>query len=106
MKESQPSQWNFLTNHTHVLVVLDQDPDARIRDMAVEIGITERAVQRILSELASDGFLSIEKQGRRNIYTINRNMWLRHSLEKHVRIGSLLDTINSMKNKKKTKLST
>ena len=87
------SNWTFLTNHTHTLVVLSRDPQMRIRDLADEIGITERAVQRILSELVGEGVLRVKKVGRRNQYTINRKMKLRHSLESSHRIGELLDLL-------------
>ena len=90
MSKTSLSQWTFLTNHTHVLVVLDRDPEARIRDIAEEVGITQRAVQRILAELVADGLLRVRKHGRRNEYTINRRKRLRHPLEAEVRIGDLL----------------
>jgi len=93
MKGSPDSQWTFLTNHTQVLVVLDRSSEARIRDIATEVKITERAVQRILAELAAEGFLKVTKIGRRNEYAIVRTKKLRHSLEARVRIGDLLKTI-------------
>ena len=95
MNEKSLSQWTFLTNHTHVLVVLDRTPGARIRDIAQEVGITERAVQRILAELVADGILRVKKSGRRNEYAINRRKRLRHSLESRVPIGSLLDLVSA-----------
>ncbi|NNC90016.1 MAG: winged helix-turn-helix transcriptional regulator [Akkermansiaceae bacterium] len=91
MKGSPDSKWTFLTNHTHVMVVLDRNPAARIRDIALEVGITERAVQRILSDLAGDGYLRVRKRGRRNEYTIARRQRLRHPLESKVCIGDVLD---------------
>jgi predicted transcriptional regulator len=93
MKGSPSSQWAFLTNHSHVLVVLNRTPEARIRDLAAEIGITERAVQRILADLIGEGFLEVHKTGRRNDYKILRSKRLRHPLESKVRIGDFLDTI-------------
>ena len=60
----------FLTNHAQVLLRLRREPDARMRDVAGQIGITERAVQRIVAELARAGYLVREKQGRRNRYQI------------------------------------
>ena len=98
MKDDTPGQpnahWTFLTNHFHILVVLSRDPKLRISDMAIQVGITQRAVQRILSELTIDGVLEIEKDGRRNIYTINRDKHLRHPLENQHSIGSLLDILS------------
>jgi hypothetical protein len=59
-------QWTFLTNHAHVLVLLDRDPDMRMRDLAREIGITERATQRIISELVESGYLTRPSPGTRS----------------------------------------
>ena len=88
------STWTFLTNHTHVLVVLSRDPMARIRDIAEEVGITQRAVQRILAELVSDGVLRITKHGRRNEYRINKGKRLRHPLEAGKKLDDLLALIS------------
>ena len=85
--------WTFLTNHTHVLVLLSRAPDLRIRDMADQVGITQRAVQRILAELSEEGILGIRKQGRRNHYLINRKTRLRHPLENRHTIGEVLDLL-------------
>lgn len=84
------SRWTFLTNHTHVLFCLWNDPELRIRDLAARTGITERAVQRIVRELASDGYLSLVKEGRRNRYQVMSERSLRHSLERATTIGELL----------------
>ncbi len=95
-REATPVQtdgWTFLTNHTHILVVLDREPSARIRDLADEVGITERAVQRILAELTACGIITVRKEGRRNSYAINRMTRLRHPLEKRHTIGQLLDLL-------------
>ena len=83
-------QWTFLTNHFHVLVCLSREPTCRIRDLADEVGITQRAVQRILAELVGDKAVSIKKEGRRNIYTINPRKRLRHPLESKHTIGEIL----------------
>lgn len=96
MNSSTPkptAQWTFLSNHCHILVALERDPTLRISDLAVAIGITQRAVQRILAELVEDNFLKVRKDGRRNIYSINRKKRLKHSLEKKSSIGDLLDVL-------------
>lgn len=85
--------WTFLTNHTHVLVVLSRNSEARIRDIADEVGITQRAVQRIIGELSRDGVLRIIKEGRRNSYHINLNTPLRHPLEKKHSLSELIELI-------------
>lgn len=86
--------WTFLTNYTHVLVVLARDPMARIRDIAEEVGITQRAVQRILAELVADDVLRVTKHGRRNEYRINRRKRLRHPLEAGKKLEDLLKLIS------------
>jgi DNA-binding transcriptional ArsR family regulator len=85
--------WTFLTNHMHILVVLGREPGLRIRDLAEQVGITQRAVQRILAELAEGGILRVTKEGRRNRYEINRETRLRHPLESRHTIGELLDLL-------------
>lgn len=89
------SHWTFLTNHTHVLVLLDRNPDLRIRELATEVGITERATQRILGELVESGYLNRYRIGRRNSYSLNRDLPLRHPLESHRSVGALLDALES-----------
>lgn len=82
--------WTFLTNHSHVLLCIADDPDVRLRDVAQKVGITERAAQRIVAELEEAGYLSHEKIGRRNRYEVHANLPLRHPLEDHLEIGALL----------------
>jgi DNA-binding IclR family transcriptional regulator len=83
----------FLTNHAHVLLCIAREPDARIRDLATKIGITERAVQRILSDLEEAGYLHKTRTGRRNTYQIEANRPLRHPLNQHRMLSSLLTLI-------------
>lgn len=92
-KKPHPSNepnFTYLTNHSHVLVALDTDPELRVRDLATMVGITERAVQRILNDLEDGGVIKIEKVGRRNRYRLIRGSHLRHSLEGHCTVGGLL----------------
>ena len=84
------SQWTFLTNHAHVLLCVSDNPNARLRDVAVQVGITERAAQRIVTALEEAGYLEREREGRRNIYRLNTAMPLRHPLDRDHRIGELL----------------
>ncbi len=86
--------WTFLTNHAHVLAVLHADPDKVLREVALEVGITERAVQRIIHDLEEDGFIEIERVGRNNHYQIKKNLTLRHPIEAHRKIGDLLRLIS------------
>jgi predicted transcriptional regulator len=88
-----PASWTFLTNQSHVLLCLSRDPSMRMREIAAAVGITERAVQRIVAELHDAGYIERTREGRRNEYAINRDMKLRHPLESHCRIGELLDML-------------
>jgi len=85
--------WTFLTNHSHILLFLAQNPSKRIRDIATEVGITERAVQRIIVELETDGYLKHSREGRRNIYKVISRKSLRHSVEKHRQVDDLIELI-------------
>ena len=84
-------RWTFFTNHAHVLFCLMDAPDLRIRDMALRIGITERAVQRILQELTASGYVIVEREGRRNRYSIQTGRPLRHPVEQPHIVRDLLE---------------
>jgi DNA-binding MarR family transcriptional regulator len=95
MKKSARSQpdaasWTFLTNHAHVLICLAGNPEMRLRDVASAVGITERAVQKIIAELEEGGLLERERQGRRNMYRIHARHPLRHPVEAHCTVQGLL----------------
>lgn len=85
-----PRQWTIFTNHGHVLVYLTKHPDARVRDIAAEIGITERATQAILSDLTSAGYVTATRVGRRNTYRVHRDQMLRHPVESDHAVGEIL----------------
>ena len=85
--------WTFLTNHAHVLAVLHSDPEKVLREVAIEVGITERAVQRIIQDLEDGGFIERERVGRQNRYRILKGQTLRHPIEAHRKIGDLLKLI-------------
>jgi len=84
------SPWQFLTNHTHVLVAIRRNPDIRQREIAAQVGITEGAVQRIVHELEESGCLTHTKVGRRNHYEIVYDRDLRHPLETNHTLGELI----------------
>lgn len=86
-------EWTFFSNHGHVLFCLARDHDVRLREVAAEVGITERAVQKIVRDLQDAGFLTVSKQGRCNRYRINKRRALRHSIESHCTVGKLLALI-------------
>ena len=84
------SAWTFLTNHAHVLLCLARDPEARMRDVAELVGITERAVQRIVSELEEAGYIERSRDGRRNRYSVQVDLPLRHPIERHRPVSALI----------------
>ena len=87
--------WTFLTNHARVLILIAETPNIRLRHIAARIGITERAAQRIVGDLEADGYVSHEKEGRRNRYNLNPDAHLRHPLEHEIEIGRLIQFISS-----------
>ena len=87
--------WTFLTNHSHTLLCIASDPDVRLRDIADQVGITERAAQRIVAELEEAGYVSHERVGRRNHYELHPDLPLRHPLESHLAVGELLGVLTS-----------
>jgi DNA-binding MarR family transcriptional regulator len=89
----QPKSWTFVTNHTQVLLCIAGDPHIRLRDVATRVGITERAAQRILADLVEAGYVDRVKEGRRNVYTIDRERMMRHTAQIGHEIGDLLDLL-------------
>ena len=89
MSETQ-APWTFLTNHSHVLLCLVEDPEQRLRDVAERVGITERAVFRIVADLEEAGVITRRREGRRNQYEVHGDRPLRHAVEAHRTVGDLL----------------
>lgn len=87
-REPEP-EWTFLTNHAHVLLCIVREPEVRMRDVAQLVGITERAVQRIVADLEQAGYLARTRHGRRNRYDVREHLPLRHPVERHERVSSL-----------------
>lgn len=95
--------WTFLTNHAHVLLFIAKEPEARLRDIAEAVGITERAVQRIVSELEEAGYLTKERDGRRNRYEIDDTLPLRHPVERHRSVAEIIALVRDEPRGKKKK---
>jgi DNA-binding Lrp family transcriptional regulator len=87
--------WTFLSNHAHVLVCLAMDSQTRLRDVAASVGITERAVQKIVNDLEAAGVILRQRTGRRNSYRLDLDVPLRHPLESHRTVGALLAAIGA-----------
>lgn len=93
MARTESGGWTFLTNHAHVLHSISKNPEIRLRDVADKVGITERAVQRIVAELEHGGYLEHERIGRRNHYQVHANLPLRHPMENHLEVGAILNVL-------------
>jgi len=93
MSSEDGKPWRFVTNHTQVLLCIAQDSDVRLRDIAQMVGITERAAQRIVADLAEAGYVKIERVGRRNRYAVKRTSAMRHDAQAGHEIGELLDLL-------------
>lgn len=87
-------EWTFLTNHAHVLLCVARNPTMLMRDIAAEVGITERAVQRIIAELEEAGYVEHVHKGRRNAYRVHGALPLRHPIEWHRRIRDLIRLVH------------
>lgn len=87
--------FTLLTNHALVLVLIARTPDIRMRELASQIGVTERAIQRIIDDLTTYGYIVITKDGRRNRYEINLEHPIQHPLTMHLKIGGLVHFLAS-----------
>jgi DNA-binding IclR family transcriptional regulator len=97
LKSSNEDQkWRFFSNHLEVLLYVGRHPDARLRTVAEEVGITERAAHRILNQLSEEGYVQVRKEGRRNHYRVVSSMTLRHRANRGVPLQPLLDIINPL----------
>jgi hypothetical protein len=95
MAESNRPGWTFLTNHAQVLVCMDDDPGIRLRDIGERVGITERAAHRIVAELADAGYITRQRNGRRNQYTINTHFPLPDPIAREQNVGELLEILTA-----------
>lgn len=93
--DKKTESWKFFSNNAHVLFCLTHTPQPTAREIAIQVGITERAVQRILTKLVSAGVVAVRKEGRRNRYELDLNQRLRHPLESHKTIGEFIQLIDS-----------
>lgn len=82
--------WGFVTNYAHVLVCVGADPDARLRDIAATVGVTERTATQLVRDLEQAGYLTRTRHGRRNHYEVHDELPLRHPLHRHHTVGELI----------------
>lgn len=87
--------WAFLSAHGHVLLAIARNPDVRLRDIADEVGVTERTVATVVRDLVEAGYVTRRREGRRNHYVIHPDLPLRHSQQADVDVGRLLQLLGS-----------
>jgi DNA-binding IclR family transcriptional regulator len=87
-------RWTFLTNYGHVLLCIARDPEVRMRDIAAQVGITERAAQAIVGDLVDDGYLERSRTGRRNTYEVHADAPMRHPASAGHSVGELLSVLS------------
>ena len=87
------AEWSFLTNHARALLFIARDHDARLRDVAAALDVTERTAYGIVADLSEEGYVVKEKDGRRNRYHIQTHLPLRDSIGRELTIGEVLDLL-------------
>jgi DNA-binding IclR family transcriptional regulator len=90
MATKDPPKWSFLTNHAQALLCIAEDPDIRLREIGERVGVTERAAHRIVAELVAAGYVTRTRSGRRNQYTVHRDLLLPDRVARRQRLGDLL----------------
>lgn len=91
------SHWTFLTNHALVLSWISKHPRITALEISHQVGITERATRKIISDLTAEGYLEKTKEGRRIKYEINTEMPLRHEKQQDMDIGEFLEAMGWIK---------
>lgn len=87
------AEWSFLTNHARALLFIAQHPEARLRDLAAALDVTERTVYGVVVDLTEAGYVVKEKDGRRNRYHIQEHLPLRESIGRERTVGEVLDLL-------------
>jgi|SRR5580658_1379022 predicted transcriptional regulator len=93
-------QWSFLTSHGRALLCIAHDPNVRLRDIASELGITERHAYAIVTELTDAGYVVKEKEGRRNRYHVQKQLPLPEIPDRERAIGDVLDALQLPRERK------
>lgn len=88
------SNWTFITNHGAVLALVGRGGRITGREIAAQIGITERAVRRIISDLEAEGYVQKKREGRVNSYAVNRGLPLRRGEHRDIAVGELLRVLD------------
>jgi DNA-binding transcriptional ArsR family regulator len=94
--------WRFVTNHALVLCQIAQQPQITMREIALTIGITEKATHRIITDLETDGYVTKIREGRRLRYRINPDLSLRDEMLQDKAVGDLLEVLGWKRRRRQT----
>jgi DNA-binding transcriptional ArsR family regulator len=94
-RDGAAPRWTFLTNHAHVLLCIHRRGDVLVREIAEDVGITERTVHLILNDLEEAGFVTRHRVGRRTYYEVDAGLPLRHPIDDGFDVGTLLEALSS-----------
>jgi len=89
------ADWSFLTTHARAMLFLANQPEARLRDLASGLGVTERTAYGVVADLSEAGYVVKERDGRRNRYQIQRHLPLRDEIGRERSVGELLDLLST-----------
>jgi hypothetical protein len=96
------ANWSFLTNHGRALLCIAQNPDVRLREIATDLGITERHAYAIVTELTDAGYIVKEREGRRNRYQVQSHLALPELPDREQAIGEVLDILTGRRPKRRS----
>ncbi len=89
------SRWTFITNHGLVLSYISHNSTSTAREIAQYIGVTERTTHKIISDLEEAGYITRRKSGRRNVYSVDPSLPLRHHTKKDIIVSELLEALTA-----------
>lgn len=95
--------WSFLTNHGRALLCIARDPEVRLRDIAVDLGITERHAYAIVTDLTEAGYILKQREGRRNRYQVQSHLALPELPDRAQAIGDVLEVLTGRQTKRKSR---
>ena len=95
--------WSFLTTHARAMLFLADQPDARLRDLATGLGVTERTAYGVVADLTEAGYVVKEKDGRRNRYHVQEHLPLRDSIGRERTIGEVLDLLLEVRQRRRSR---
>jgi len=95
--------WKFITNHAGVLCLIAQHPRITTREISSTIGITEKTIRSIISDLEAEGYVTKKREGRRIRYRVNSDLSLRHEMQQDKAVGDLLEVLGWVRRRRRTK---